>query len=139
MLPLLAFTAIEDQVIIGATVRGLGFDKEKNVAIEHVDTIETADGRVVMVLERQRPQRMKSAILRGGIQDIGKLKTYKKEINLNADRKRFWPERITTVHSDLCVGSMPLDINLDGRLYARKSGIEFFGEQEDYNPYDHED
>lgn len=52
----------------------IGFDKEKNVAIEHVDTIETSDGRVVMVLERQRPQRLVC-----------------------------YPERITTVHSDLCV------------------------------------
>ena len=117
-------------------LRGLGFDKEKNVAIEHVNTIETPDGRVVLVLERQRPQRLKSAILRGKIKEIGKFKMYKKEIDLNADRKRFWPERLTTVHSELCVGSMPLDINLDGRLYAKESGLVFSGEQEDYNPYD---
>lgn len=119
-------------------LRGLGFDKEKNVAIEHVDTIETPDGRVVMILERQRPQRLKSAILRGRIHDIGKFKTYKREIDLNADRKRFWPERIMTVHSDLCVGSMPLDVNLDGRLYAKGSGLSFYDEREDYNPYDNE-
>lgn len=119
-------------------IRGLGFDKEKNVPIEHIDTIETADGRLVIVLERQRPQRLKSAILRGRIKDIGKFKTYKKEIDLNADTKRFWPERITTVHSELCVGSMPLDVNLDGRLYAKESGLSFYAEQEDYNPYDNE-
>lgn len=73
-------------------LRGLGFDKEKNVAIEHVDTIETPDGRVIMVLERQRPQRLKSAIKRGRIGDIGKFKLYKKEIDLNADRKRSGPK-----------------------------------------------
>jgi hypothetical protein len=56
-----------------------GFDKEKNVAIEHVDTIETPDGRVALVLERRRPQRIKSAIKRGKIQDIGKFKTYVQE------------------------------------------------------------
>jgi hypothetical protein len=66
------------------------------------------------------------------------LKTYKKEIDLNADRKRFWLQRITTVHSDLCIGSMPLDVNLDGRLYARESGLSFYNEQNEYNPYDNE-
>lgn len=83
-------------------------------------------------------KRLESAILRGKIKDIGKFKTYKKEIDLNADRKRFWPERITTVHSELCVGSAPLDINLDGRLYSREYGLSFHSEQEDYDPYDNE-
>ena len=82
-----------------------------------------------MVLERQRPQRLKSAILRGKIQDTGKFKTYKKEIDLNADSKRFWPERLTTVHSDLCVSSMPLEINLDGRLYAKESRLSFYAKR----------
>lgn len=52
--------------------------------------------------------------------------TYKKEIYLNADRKRFWTERIASAHSELCVASMPLDVkNLDGRLYARESNVPF--------------
>jgi hypothetical protein len=34
---------------------------------------------------------------------------------------------------------MPLDVNLDGKLYAKKSGLSFCGEQEDYNPYDDEE
>jgi hypothetical protein len=34
----------------------------------------------MLVLERQRPQRLKSAIPRGKIKDIGKFKTFKKEI-----------------------------------------------------------
>lgn len=33
---------------------------------------------------------------------------------------------------------MPLDVNLDGRLYAKESGLSFYSEQEDYNPYDDE-
>lgn len=119
-------------------LRGLGFDKAKKVEIEHIDTIETKDGRVVLILERKKPQRLKSAILRGVIKDVGKFRTFRKEIDLNADTKRFWPERITTIHSELCVGSMPLDVNLDGRLYAKESKMWFYGEQEDYNPYDNE-
>jgi hypothetical protein len=92
----------------------------------------------VLVLERKRPQRLKSAILRGRISDIGKFRTYKKKFDLNPDKKRFWPGRLTTVHSDYSVRSMPLDVNLDGRLYSRDSELSFDGEQEDYNPYDNE-
>ena len=119
-------------------LRGLGFDKEKKIEIEHIDTVETEDGRIVLILERKKPQRLKSAIRRGLIEEVGKFKTFKREIDLNADTKRFWPERITTVHSDYCVGSIPLDVNLDGRLYAKISGLVFYDEQEDYNPYDSE-
>lgn len=54
-----------------------------------------------------------------------------------ADRKRFWPKHMTSVHSDLYIGSMPLDVNLDGRVYAKESGLLFYGE-EDYDPYDNE-
>lgn len=52
--------------------------------------------------------------------------TYKKEIYLSADRKRFWTERIASAHSELCVASMLLGVkNLDGRMYARESNIPF--------------
>ena len=70
------------------------------------------------------------------IKDVGKFKTFKREIDLNADTKRFWPEKIRTIHSDSCVESMPLDVNLDGRLYSRWKVILFYAEQDDYNPYD---
>lgn len=120
-------------------LRGIGFDKTQKVEIEHVDTIETRDGRVVLVLERKKPQRLKSAIRRGAIQEIGKFKTFKREIDLNADTKRFWPSKITTVHCDHCIASIPLDVNLDGNHYTIKSGLLFFREQEEYNPYDDED
>ena len=70
---------------------------------------------------------------------MGKFQTFTQGIDLNADRKRFWPARITSVHSDLCVGSSPHDVNLGGRLYAQESGMAFSGGQEDYNPYDNEE
>lgn len=70
---------------------------------------------------------------------VGKIELYGKKIGLDADRKRFWPKQITSVHSDLYVGSMPLDVNRDGRLYAKDSDLSFYQEQEDYNPYDSED
>jgi hypothetical protein len=80
----------------------------------------------------------KKNILRSRIQNVGKFQTFTREIDLNADKKRFWPKQITSVHSDLCVSSMPLDLNLDGKMYAKDSGLSFYREQEDYNPYDNE-
>jgi DNA polymerase family B len=119
-------------------LRGIGYDKVSKVPVENTATRETDDGRVVMELKRLRPVRLKSAILRGRIRDVGKFQTFTREIDLNADRKRFWPKQITSVHSDLCVGSAPLDVNLDGKLYARESEMAFYQEQEEYNPYDEE-
>lgn len=119
-------------------LRGLGYDKERKIEIEHKESVETPDGRVILVLERKRPQRLKSAILRERIHDIGRFKIDKREVDLNADTKRFWPERITSIHSELCVGSVPLDVNLDGALYAKKNNLVFYREQEEYNPYDSE-
>ena len=119
-------------------LRGIGYDKVSKVPVENTATRETHDGRVVMELKRLRPIRLKSAILRCRIGDVGKFQTFTREIDLNADRKRFWPARITSVHSDLCVGSSPHDVNLGGCLYAQESGMAFFGEQDDYNPYDNE-
>lgn len=108
------------------------------VAVENTKTWQTADGGVVMELKRLRPVRLKSAILRDHIQNVGKFQTFTREIDLNGNRKRYFPVPIFSVHSDLCVGSSPHDINLGGRLYAKESGIAFYSEHEDYKPYDHE-
>jgi hypothetical protein len=72
-------------------LRGIGYDNVSKVSVENTATKETPDGRVVMELRRLRPVRLKSAILRGRIQDVGKFQTFTREIDLNADRKRFWP------------------------------------------------
>ena len=119
-------------------LRGVGIDTSKSIPIEHVKTRETKDGRVVITLQRLRPQRLKSAILRGRIKDIGKFQTYTKEINLNADVKRFWFGALKSVHDDRCFNSVPLDVNLEGLFYANVNDTVFYGELEDYNPYDNE-
>lgn len=58
------------------TLRGIGYDKVNKVPIENTATRDTPDGRVVMELRRLRPVRLKSAILRGRIQDVGKFQTF---------------------------------------------------------------
>jgi hypothetical protein len=116
-------------------VRGMGFDREKNIPIEHVKTTETGDGRVVITLQRKRPQRLKSAIIRGRIVDIGKFQTYTKEINLNADTKRFWLGRLQSAHDERCFNSVPLDVNLGGYSYASEPAPGSDNQSFDYDPY----
>jgi hypothetical protein len=112
----------------------------KKYSIEHIKTTERKDGSIAITLRRLRPQRLKSAIKQGRIQDIGKFRTYTKEINLNADVKRFWLGTLKSIHEDKCFNSVPLDVNLDGLFYANAvaDDIEFCSEIEDYNPYDNE-
>lgn len=90
---------------------------------------------MILVLEKKRPQRLKPAILRGRIQDIGKFKIYTKQKDLNADSKRYWFGKLTSVHNDQYFNSSALDVNLGGRLYTN---LEFYEELEVYNPYENE-
>ena len=51
---------------------------------------------------------MRSAILQNKIKSIGKLEIKEKIINLNADRKRFWFGKLTSIDSKECNASLPL-------------------------------
>jgi len=41
--------------------------------------------------------RLRSSILFDDISEIGKIKTVERQVNLNADKKRFWIGRLTDV------------------------------------------
>jgi len=43
--------------------------------------------------------RLRSSILQDNISEIGKIKTFEMEVNLNVDRKLFWLERIESIGS----------------------------------------
>ena len=45
------------------------------------------------------------------LSNIGKIKPVIREVNLNADRKRFWLGRIESVDSQVCNESMPISLN----------------------------
>lgn len=107
-------------------IRGMGIDKSKNIPMEHINTTETKDGRVVITPQRLRPQRLKSAVIRGRISDIGKFQPYTKEININADNKRFLLGKLHSIHDDVFFNSVALDVNLDGVRYSNPLSIEFY-------------
>jgi hypothetical protein len=50
-----------------------------------------------------------STIIQGKINDTGKIKNKTREVNLNADQKRFWVETLKSVKNKTRVMSYPLN------------------------------
>lgn len=55
------------------------------------------DGRVVIKLRVERVKNLKSAIRQGRVSEIGMFNDELREIDLNADRKRFWLGRLESI------------------------------------------
>jgi len=87
--------------------RGLGHLGTKE--IEHLDTFER-DGKLYYRFKVLRSSRLRSSILQDKIQDIGKIKPFVREVNLNADRKRFWLGNLTAINHDTN-DSVPISLN----------------------------
>jgi len=88
--------------------RGLG--KLGTRDIEHFDTYEK-DGKLYMKFKVLRSGRLRSSILQNSISEIGKIKEIQREINLNADRKRFWLGQIESIDSKIINESVPISLN----------------------------
>ena len=93
--------------------RGIG--NLGNRQIEHLDTIEK-DGNLYQVMKVLRVNRLRTAILSDSINEIGKFKTIQRLVNLNADRKRMWFEKLADVNDGKIIDSMPLNLNFIGKI-----------------------
>jgi hypothetical protein len=69
------------------------------------------DGRLYLKLQVTRSARLLSSIMRGRIEDIGKIKPMIRMIDLNADRKRFWLGTLMSVDERVCNDSVPISLN----------------------------
>jgi hypothetical protein len=87
-------------------LRGLGKLGKKEV--ENVDTREK-DRRLYIIYEVKRTKQLASAILQGKINEIGRIKTEEREVNLNADSKRFWVETLSSIQEKKINRSYPLN------------------------------
>ncbi len=58
-----------------------------------------------------RSSRLRSSILQDNISNIGKFKTFEREVNLNADKKRFWLGEIKSIDSKIMNESMPISMS----------------------------
>lgn len=78
-------------------LRGLGKLGKKEV--EHIRTIER-DGRLYYSYNVLRTKKLASAIISNQIDEIGRLKEETREVNLNADDKRFWLGRLENINDE---------------------------------------
>ena len=88
--------------------RGIG--NLGNKQIEHLDTIEKND-QLYQVMKVLRVNRLRTAILNNSIEEIGKFKTVERLVNLNADRKRQWFEKLTDINDKKMIDSLPLSLS----------------------------
>jgi hypothetical protein len=89
-------------------LRGVGSTGGKTV--EHIETIEKA-GRLYLVLTPTRSASLRECIIQNRIQDIGKIRPIRRLVNLNADRKRLWLDRLKSLDDGVCNDSMPISLN----------------------------
>jgi len=95
--------------------RGIG--NIGNKQIEHLDTIEK-NGKLYQVFKVLRVNRLRTSILSDSISDIGKFNVIERLVDLNADRKRLWFQKLTDVNDGIMIDSMPISLN-----YIEKNSI----------------
>ena len=88
--------------------RGLG--KMDGKEIDSFETFEK-DGKLFIKYNVLKNSTLKSSIIYGKIDDIGRIKPSVKKINLNGDKKRLWLGRINSVTDKITNDSMPLSLN----------------------------
>lgn len=88
--------------------RGLG--KLGSREIEHIDTVERK-GKLFYKFKVKRSTRLRSSILQDSISEVGIIKEFEREVNLNADRKRLWLGMIERMDSHAMNESMPISLN----------------------------
>ncbi|MCH7560149.1 MAG: DNA polymerase, partial [Thaumarchaeota archaeon] len=93
--------------------RGIG--KLGSRTIEHLDTVEK-DGNLYQVMKVLRTNRLRSSILSGKIKDVGKFHTIERRVNLNADDKRMWFEKINNVNDLKLIDSLPISMNFHSKI-----------------------
>jgi|SaaInlStandDraft_2_1057019.scaffolds.fasta_scaffold06128_2 hypothetical protein len=101
---------------INGSWKNRGIGRYKGKEIEHLDTIQR-DDNLFLIYEELRVGRLISSIVSKNLQNIGKFSKKEKKINLNADHKRFWLDRLEEIDTKKNK-SMPLSMN-----YFNKSDI----------------
>ena len=87
--------------------RGIGSLGSKQ--IEHLDTFEK-DGKLFIKIKILRSNRLRSSILSNKLSEIGKITEKTRQVDLNADKKRFWLESLTGINHKMN-RSLPLSLN----------------------------
>lgn len=113
--------------------RGVGFDHDRKVEIEHLDSRIDKDGNFYIKVKTTRTTRIKSGILFNRLNDVGKIEEYERKINLNSDKKRFWiPAELKSLNDGSFCDSVPIPADMVADLIA-KEDLEWF-DDEKYEP-----
>lgn len=105
--------------------RGVGFDHERKLEIEHLDTQIDKDGNLVILVQTTRTTHIKSGILYNKLKDVGKIEPYKKKINLNSDKKRFWLSELKSLKDASFCDSVPISADIMADLIS-KEDVEWY-------------
>ena len=88
-----------------------GFGSLGSKEIEHLETIER-DGKLIRKFKVLRAKRLRTSILQNTPDEVGKFTELEREMNLNADRKRFWAKRLISIDNNIMNISAPLPLDL---------------------------
>ena len=114
--------------------RGVGYDREKKVEIEHEKTRVSNDGQLYIKVKTTRTTHIKSGILYNKLKHVGRIEEYEKKINLNSDKKRSWFDDLQSLNDKLFCDSVPLNMDIFGHIVSKKDEIEWYEDDERYVP-----
>lgn len=114
--------------------RGIGYDREKKIEIEHEDTWVGEDGQLYIKVKTTRTTHIKSGILYNQLKSVGKIEEYERKINLNSDKKRFWLDELKSLHDKSFCDSAPINASLVADIIGKKDEIEWYEDDERYEP-----
>jgi len=114
--------------------RGVGFDHERKLEIEQLDSQIDKDGEFFILLETTKNTHIKSGILYNKLHKVGKIEKYWKKINLNSDKKRFWLSELKSLNDDSFCDSVPISADIMADLISKKDVDWYDYEDEKYEP-----
>lgn len=112
--------------------RGIGYDNERKIEIEHLGTRVDKDGNLYISVKSTKTTHIKSGILFNRLKEVGKIIPYEKKIGLNSDKKRYWLDDLVSLNDGKMCDSMPIPIDLVGEIIS-KNDIDWYGDEK-YEP-----
>jgi hypothetical protein len=100
--------------------RGIGYDSEKKIEIEHLDTKINKDGQLYISVRTTKNTHIKGGIIYNKLDKIGVIEEYEKKINLNSDKKRHWLADLESLNDKKCCHSMPVPMDLVGDVVSKQ-------------------
>ncbi len=113
--------------------RGIGYDTERKVEIEHLTTKIDPKGNLYITVKTTKTMHIKSGIIYNKLDKIGKIEEYEKKIGLNSDRKRHWFSDLKSLKEKTFCDSVPVPIDLVDDIIS-KNEIEWVTDDDVYDP-----